>query len=85
MQEILKDFVKVGDVSEETIEKYKGRIGEDLLTIWKEYGYGYFFNGFLKIINPDDYQEAFKGVYECLENELPVYSYRNGRCAGTGE
>ena len=38
-----------------TINKYRGMIPEELLAVWQEYGFGYMLNGYLRVINPDDY------------------------------
>ena len=35
--------------------KYKDKLPEELIEIWKKYGFGTFVNDFLKVINPDDY------------------------------
>ena len=53
----LKDFILHSAVSNETIEKYQSLLPPELLEIWKDYGYGTFFNGYLKVINPDELAE----------------------------
>ena len=69
MNSVLKDFKLEERVSEEIINKYKGRIPEDLLEVWKEYGFGSFLNGYLKIVNPEEYEELLKETYIPVEDE----------------
>lgn len=57
---MLKDFVKVADMPQEVIEKYQNQVPAELLQIWQEDGLGTFLDGYLKVINPDDYLELLK-------------------------
>ncbi|MBO7317026.1 MAG: DUF1851 domain-containing protein [Paludibacteraceae bacterium] len=59
----LQDFKLYSKVPEETIKKYSGKIPEQFIEIWKSYGFGSFLNGFLKLINPDDYSDFVKKSY----------------------
>jgi len=72
--EIFKDFKKEGEVSEELIEKYEDRLPEQLIEVWKNYGFGSFLNGFLKIINPDDFQDILNESYFRSDVSIPVFS-----------
>lgn len=56
---LLKDFDKVGDVEKTIIEKYKGIVSNEIIELWKDYGYGSFYNGFFKIINPDKFMNLY--------------------------
>lgn len=70
---LLKDFVKYVDVEKDVIEKYKNYVSDEIIELWKEYGYGHFYNGFMKIINPDEYQELFDSIYDNIDHEIPVF------------
>ncbi len=59
----LQDFKLYSKVPEDTIKKYTGKIPEQFIEIWKSYGFGSFLNGFLKLINPDDYSDFVKKSY----------------------
>ena len=59
----LQDFKVYSKVPEETIKKYSGKIPEQFIEVWKSYGFGSFLNGFLKLINPDDYSDFVKKSY----------------------
>ena len=45
------------------IDEYAKVLPKELIDIWKEYGYGCFLNGYLRIINPKEYQELLSETY----------------------
>ena len=51
------EYKIVGKPTVELIGKYENRLPQSLIEFWKEYGFGSFMDGYLKIVNPDDYQE----------------------------
>ena len=59
----LQDFEAYSEVPEETVSKYKGRIPEQFIGIWKEYGFGSFLGGYFKLINPDDFLDFTQKSY----------------------
>ena len=77
--DVLKDFVKHSDVSTETIQKYEGVLSEDVIELWKEYGYGSFYHGFFQIINPDEYIDLMKeSIASHNHNAIPLFT--TGMC-----
>ena len=70
--EILNDFVYSGKVDENCIRKYSGKIPQVLMDIWREYGFGAFFGGYLRVINPDDYMDILKDSYFRGDLSIPV-------------
>ena len=60
---VLQDFELYAKVPEETIKKYTGKIPEQFIEIWKNYGFGSFLQGYFKTINPDDYIEFVRESY----------------------
>ena len=44
--------------SEETIKKYQKNLPKELLDFWKEYGFGDYGDGIVKVINPSDYENV---------------------------
>jgi hypothetical protein len=62
---ILEDFNAISAVSNELINKYKTKLPEEVIMIWQEYGFGTFYNGYLKVINPDEYKSLIEKSY-CL-------------------
>ena len=54
MRNIFEDFLATMPVSKDIIMKYKDKIPSELMNIWKQYGFGSFMSGYLRIINPDE-------------------------------
>ncbi|RML74256.1 GAD-like domain protein [Pseudomonas syringae pv. atrofaciens] len=55
----LKKFgsvIKRQEVPKSSIAKYKGKLPDQLIYYWEEYGWSGFGNGILWIVNPQDYQ-----------------------------
>lgn len=55
--------------SMEIIKKYKGVLPDSFIDFWKEYGFGSFMKGYLKVINPGDYQDIFNYGYDNIDGE----------------
>ena len=72
--EVLNDFEFYSKVPEEIIEKYREKIPPELLEIWQEYGFGTFANGYMKIINPDDYVEILEESYFAHDVAIPIFA-----------
>lgn len=63
-------YTKYGDVSIETINKYKGILPDELLSIWQTMGYGVYEDGFLQLVNPDEYEFVFDYIDKLLEPSI---------------
>ena len=70
---MLEDFVKENAMPAEVIEKYRDRVSEEVVNIWKNYGTGSFCDGYFRIINPDDYIELIKETYFEGPNAVPIF------------
>ena len=70
---MLKNFVKVADMPQEVIEKYKDQVPAELVQIWQEDGLGTFLDGYLKVINPDDYLELLQDSYFRGDVAFPMF------------
>ncbi|MDP4181829.1 MAG: GAD-like domain-containing protein, partial [Bacillota bacterium] len=73
LEKVFNDFKLYQKVPESTIDKYKSIVGEDVVEIWEKYGFGNTFNGYLKIINPDDIQSLLEETYIMPLDEIPVF------------
>ena len=71
---MLENFIKVEDMPQEVIEKYKDQVPAELLQIWQEDGLGTFLDGYLKVINPDDYLELLQDSYFRGEISIPIFA-----------
>lgn len=75
---LFKDFKKVSEVEEYTINKYKNMLPEALIEVWKLYGYGTIMNGYLKIINPDEFSSLVNESYLRSKGTVPIFSTSMG-------
>ena len=71
---LFEEFVLKEKVSEEVINKYEGKIHEKIINIWKQYGFGTILNGYLRIVNPDDYQELLDETYIRYESTFVIFT-----------
>ena len=60
---MLKDFKQVAVMPQEVIDKYRDKVPADLVQIWEEDGLGTYLDGYLKVINPEDYLELVQETY----------------------
>ena len=70
---MLENFIKVADMPQEVIEKYKDQVPAELVQIWQEDGLGTFLDGYLKVINPDDYLELLQDSYFRGDIAIPIF------------
>lgn len=73
MKKVFSDFKLYKRVDKEIIDKYKDVVGDDVVEIWNEYGFGSTFNGYLKIVNPDEYQELLEETYVIPFDDIPIF------------
>jgi hypothetical protein len=73
VEKVFSDFKLHEKVTKDTINKYKNKVGDDVIEIWEKYGFGTTFNGYLKIINPDDMQELLEETYIMPFDDTPVF------------
>lgn len=71
---MITDFVKIADVPENIIREYESRLPSAFINFWKTYGFGTFYHGFLKSINPHDYQELLEQSYFQGNVSIPVFA-----------
>lgn len=74
INEVLKDFVRVAEVSNDLIQKYRELLPVEVITLWQEYGFGTFKNGYFKIINPDDYKMLLENSYFKGDVSIPIFA-----------
>ncbi|WP_258880112.1 T6SS immunity protein Tdi1 domain-containing protein [Clostridium estertheticum] len=71
---IFNGFILEEVVAEEIINKYVGKIPEQLIEVWKKYGFGSIINGYLKIINPDRFQNVIDESYFRSQVAIPIFA-----------
>ena len=52
---MISDFIQSGSVPAALFQKYNGKLPAELLGIWREYGFGSFYHGYLQVIDPEEY------------------------------
>jgi len=72
------DFIIKEKVNSNLLSKYKSILPERLINIWENYGLGYFANGFIKVVNPDDYVELLKESYQSPINKTATVMFVTG-------
>ncbi len=75
---IFHDFVFEEKTPEGIITSYTGKIPEAMLEVWKEYGFGSILGGYLKIVNPDEYQPILKDVYVRYQDAVALFTTSMG-------
>lgn len=60
------------DIRQELLQKYKTIVPDELTKIWEDYGFGRLMGGYLKVIDPDDYQELLNETYYRGNISVPI-------------
>ncbi len=55
-----------GDV----LDKYEGKLPPQLIDFWNNYGFGIFMDGYLKLVNPLEFQPVFNEAYDNTDVEI---------------
>ena len=66
-------FTKFAAMPEEVIEKYASKVPDELVELWQQYGLGFLLDGYLKIINPEEYIEFVEAIYFRGTNGVPLF------------
>lgn len=69
----INDFKKIEDVPQEVIEKYESVISDKIIELWKRYGLGTFFDGFMKSINPEEYTDLMGYGTQFHKEAIPLF------------
>lgn len=74
LENVLSDFIKYSDVDEKIINQYENQLPQEIIDLWKNYGYGTFYNGYLKTINPNEYKELIEKTYFQGNVSIPIFA-----------
>lgn len=72
IEKLFDEYQQFRDASIEEINNYEDKLPSELLDVWREYGFGQIFNGYIKIINPDEYKDIVKKSYFRGEEAIPI-------------
>ncbi|MEO3946598.1 T6SS immunity protein Tdi1 domain-containing protein [Gorillibacterium sp. CAU 1737] len=75
---VLDDFIKKEEAPLSVIETYKDSVPAQVVELWRTCGFGSLNNGYLRVINPDDYQEVLRDTYTRYEKAIPLFTTAMG-------
>lgn len=64
------NYLIVQKPTEDVLDRFKGKLPPQLIDFWSTYGFGIFMNGYLKLVNPSDFQESLDEAYNNNEHEI---------------
>lgn len=65
-------YTKVADVPQELIDKYKGILPDELIWLWENMGFGIYENGYLQLVNPEEWDFMFGYIDKILEPAVVI-------------
>ncbi|MFL0253345.1 T6SS immunity protein Tdi1 domain-containing protein [Clostridium neuense] len=69
---VFNDFVLKEKVLKDVLDEYEGKLPEQLITAWKDYGFGTILSGYIKIINPKMFEDILKETYFRSIESIPI-------------
>ncbi len=66
------EIEKGQDVSRELLQRYKTIVPDELTKIWGNYGFGRLMGGYLKVINPEEFQDLLNETYFRGTMSVPI-------------
>lgn len=72
--ELFENFVRVSAASTQIINKYKDSLPEELIGVWKKYGFGSLLDGYLKVIDPEEFQQILNDSYFRASVSIPIFA-----------
>lgn len=74
LHKVLDDFVVKKKVNDDLIKKYESILPEEIISLWREKGFGVFYGGYLKVINPDEYLTLVQQSYFQGDVSVPIFA-----------
>ncbi|CAM4030855.1 DUF1851 domain-containing protein [Listeria booriae] len=74
MDNIFSDFKAVESASQEIIREYEDSLPKEIIDIWRLHGFGSFFNGYIKVVNPNDYRQVLEESYFRNDVAIPIFT-----------
>ena len=69
--------------TEELVARYEDLVPPEIIEVWQQYGFGTLRDGYLKIVNPDDFAELLTGTYQLTSTAStapPVVLFATAMC-----
>lgn len=64
------DYRTIQKPTGDILIKFNSKLPVQLIDFWNAYGFGTFMNGYLKLVNPSEYQSLFDEAYDNKDNEI---------------
>lgn len=64
------DYSTIKMPAEDVLDKFKGKLPAQLIKFWNAYGFGKFMNGYLKVVDPSEFQAVFNEAYDNKDSEI---------------
>lgn len=74
----IDNFVKELNVDSKILEKYKEKVPKEVVEVWQEYGFGTFLEGYLKVVNPEDFKDILKQGSQRFQNGIVLFATAMG-------
>lgn len=69
---IFNEYKVKSKVDDATFNKYKEVLPIELIDVWKKYGFGSILNGYIKVINPNEYKSVIDMSYFRANVSIPI-------------
>lgn len=69
---VFDKFVYVEKVSQEIIDRYQEKLPQELIEAWKQYGVGTILEGYIKLINPENFRDIVDESYYRSKDCIPI-------------
>jgi Uncharacterized conserved protein len=71
--DLFKGYKINSKVDSKIVNSYKEVLPKELIFVWENYGFGSVLNGYLKIINPDEYRAIIDMSYFRANVSIPIF------------
>ena len=65
---------KGAQIEQQLIQKYENSLPNGLLEIWRNYGFATLLDGYLRVINPETYQNLLEETYFSGKSSIPIFA-----------
>ncbi|MEV4881637.1 DUF1851 domain-containing protein [Chitinophaga ginsengisegetis] len=64
------DYSTVQKPTVDVLDKFRDKLPIQLMDFWNAYGFGTYMNGYLKMVDPSEFQQLFDEAYNNMNNEI---------------
>ncbi|GAB3566744.1 DUF1851 domain-containing protein [Arthrobacter alkaliphilus] len=78
----ITDFAVTGTMPQSAIDKYAAVVPAELASLWTDYGLGNFRDGYLRVVNPDDWMQLVQDTHKGFRPLIPIMTTAMGDIVG---